>query len=97
MACLAVVSGAWIFYYDRHIPGISAVPVLMLISAPTAILLNRVKNSKFNPGIVLLATLQSFIIAVIILGITGIISDREMLYNIINANFPGLSYERFPF
>ena len=96
LVCLAIILGIWIFKYAQHIPGISAVPVLMLISAPAAILLKYVKKSKFNPGIVLLVTLQSFIIIVIFLGMTGIIKNHEMLYNIINANFPGLLYERFP-
>ena len=95
MIIFAVISGVWIFYYARHIPGISAVPFLILISAPTAILLRRVKNSKFNLGVVLLVALQFFILFVVVLGITGVISNREMVYNIINANFPGLSYERF--
>ena len=95
LACLAIISGVWIFYSTDRIPGISAVPILMLFEAPAAILLSRVKNSRFNPGVVLLITLQSFIIAVVFLGVIGIISNKEMLFNIINANFPGLSYERF--
>jgi len=92
---IAIVSGIWIFCYARNITGISAVPVLMFLASPTAILLRRVKNSKFNPGIVLLMTLQSFIVVFIILGMSGIIGNREILYSVINANFPGLSYERF--
>ena len=97
LMCLAIISGIWIFYSFHNIPGISAVPVLILLASPSAILLRHFQNSKINPGVVLLMTLQFFIIAVIILGMTGVINNTEIIYSIINANFPGLSYERFPF
>ena len=86
-----------------YVYGAAAIPILMLMSSPIALLLGKIKNvsdkleletRKFNFTIALLMALQFFTLTIFIIYATGLTNNPNLLYYIINANFPGFSLER---
>ncbi|MBQ9419221.1 MAG: protein kinase [Synergistaceae bacterium] len=93
--CAVMIAAALLFIamiYSGYIhAGETAVPILILLASPAAVFLHSAKFRKLGAG--LLLAMQFFIFIVLVL---YIVSRSETFFNIINANFPGLSYERFP-
>ena len=84
-----------------YVYGTAAIPILMLISSPISLLLGKIENSRdklelksHNFTISLLMALQFFTLAIFITYAAGLTKNLNLLYYIINANFPGFSPER---
>lgn len=82
-----------------YVIGTIAIPFLMLISSPISLLLMETKPHNENNssikniiGVALLISLQFFLFIVYII---GYMTKAQVLYYILDANFPGFSPERF--
>ena len=79
----------------NYVTGSIAIPFLILLSSPAAFLLEDTESRKINFGIALLTALQFFSLTIFMIYSAGFANNLQLLYHIINANFPGFSLERF--
>lgn len=96
--CILILQTSKATHYT-YIIGTIAIPFLMLISSPTSLLLMEAKpfdENNFSPknviGVALLISLQFFLFIVYII---GYLTNAQIPYYILDANFPGFSPERF--
>ena len=85
-----------------YVAGTIAIPFLSLLSAPIALLLGssesvdlNTKLKKVNTGIALLIVLQLLMPLIFVIYSTGYTKSIPLFYHVLNANFPGISLERF--
>ncbi len=96
--CILILQTSKATHYT-YIVGTIAIPFLMLISSPMSLLLMEAKplddnnfSTKNIIGVALLISLQFFLFIVYVI---GHLTNAQIPYYILDANFPGFSPERF--
>lgn len=100
MIVCALILGILVLHINKnthytYVAGSAAIPFVILLSSSAAFLLEDTESRKINLGIALLIALQFFTLTIFMIYATGFTKNSQLLYHIINANFPGLSPERF--
>ena len=100
MVVCAVILGILVLHINKnthytYVAGSIAIPFLLLLSSPMAFLLEDTESRKINFGIAILIALQFFTSTIFMIYTAGFTNNSQLLYHIINANFPGFSLERF--
>ena len=111
MITCTIIFGLLLLHTSRathytFVTGATAIPFLTLLSAPISLLLGNTKNkeqyqnrdalsNKNIIGVALLVSLQFFTFVLFAIYATGYFKNTQLLYYILDANFPGFSPDRF--